>query len=183
MTGPQPLPKRVLHREWSFVSFPVQHSLISLKSPSSCSRLPPRLPVTSILPAIFPSITRFQMQFLLNMWPVWIFHELHGLSAMLEQNTSMNTEGLCFYTDKRQHQIYAQLQNELWKPLTSTKGGRRLHSSFYGYQGLSTAGFKTTRIASTRWRLCSTHLITTQIQRPSYICSSVTMHVSKSLSS
>jgi len=57
-TGPQPLPKRVLHRVRSSAScFSVQSLLVSLKSSSSCLRLLPCLSVTSIIPSIFPSIT------------------------------------------------------------------------------------------------------------------------------
>jgi hypothetical protein len=41
-----------------------------LKSSSSCIRLLPRLPVTSLPPSILPSITRFTRQFLSKMWPI-----------------------------------------------------------------------------------------------------------------
>ena len=44
--------------------------VVCLRSSSSCLRLLPLLPVTSILPSIFPSITCFRRQFLLNMWPI-----------------------------------------------------------------------------------------------------------------
>ena len=37
---------------------------------SSCLRLLPRLPVTSILPSFLPSITCFRIQFLPKLWPV-----------------------------------------------------------------------------------------------------------------
>ena len=47
-----------------------QLPLVPLRSSSSCLRLPPRLPVTSILPSIFPSIPCFQRQFLREMWPI-----------------------------------------------------------------------------------------------------------------
>jgi hypothetical protein len=42
---------------------------ISVRSCSNCIRLP-RHPVTSMLPFIFPSITRFRRQFLSNMWSI-----------------------------------------------------------------------------------------------------------------
>jgi hypothetical protein len=49
-TGPQPLPKRVLHRVRSNASsFNLQYLLFSLRSSSSFLRLLPRLPVISIL--------------------------------------------------------------------------------------------------------------------------------------
>jgi hypothetical protein len=55
--GPKPLPKRTLHTVRSRASsFKWQNPLLSLKSSSSFLRLLPRLPVTSILPCIFPSI-------------------------------------------------------------------------------------------------------------------------------
>jgi len=46
-TGPQPLPKPVLHRVRSNVSsLNFQHFLVTLRSPSSCPCFHPRLPVT-----------------------------------------------------------------------------------------------------------------------------------------
>ena len=52
-TGPQPLPKRVLHRVWSSASyFNLQYPLFTLRLSSSCLCLLPRLPVTSILPSL-----------------------------------------------------------------------------------------------------------------------------------
>jgi hypothetical protein len=68
-TGPKPLPKRVLHIVRSRASFfKWEYPLLSLKSSSSFLRLLPRLPVTSILPFIFPSISRCRRQFLRKMW-------------------------------------------------------------------------------------------------------------------
>jgi hypothetical protein len=62
-TGPQPPPKRVLHRvQSSASSFNVQYPLFSLRSSSSCLHLLPRLHVTSILPTIFPPATCFRRQ-------------------------------------------------------------------------------------------------------------------------
>jgi hypothetical protein len=70
-TGPQPLPKLVLHGVRSSASsFNVQHSAISLGSSSSSLRLLARLPTTYILPAIFPWITCFIRQFPSKMWPI-----------------------------------------------------------------------------------------------------------------
>ena len=49
MAGPQPLPKRVLHRVWCSAStFNFQYPLISVWWSSSCQLLLPRLPVTSV---------------------------------------------------------------------------------------------------------------------------------------
>jgi hypothetical protein len=49
---------------------PSDVSILSLRSSSSFLRLLPRLPVTSVLPFIFPSITRCRRQFLRKMWPI-----------------------------------------------------------------------------------------------------------------
>ena len=63
-TGPYPLPKWVFHRVRSSASsFNFQHPLISLRSSKSCILILPRLPVTSVLPSIFPSITCLRRQF------------------------------------------------------------------------------------------------------------------------
>jgi hypothetical protein len=67
----KPLPKRLLHTVRSSASsFNFQCLLSSLRSSSSCLRLLPRLPVISILPSNFPSITCFRRQFLRKMWPI-----------------------------------------------------------------------------------------------------------------
>jgi hypothetical protein len=57
-------------------SFGWEYPLLSLLSSSSFLRLLPRLPVTSIPPFIFPSITCRRMQFLRNMWPIQIAFRL-----------------------------------------------------------------------------------------------------------
>ena len=70
-TGPKPLPKRALHIVRSRAStFKWEYPLISLRSSSSFLRLLPCLPVTSVPPCIFPSITRCRRQFLRKMWPI-----------------------------------------------------------------------------------------------------------------
>jgi len=51
-------------------SFNFQYLLFSLRSLSSCLRLLPRLPVTSILPSIFPSVTCFRRQLRGTIWPI-----------------------------------------------------------------------------------------------------------------
>jgi len=67
-SGPQPLPKRVLHTvRFSASSFNFDYPLLSLRSSSSYLRLLLRLRVTSILPSSFPSITSFRRQFLCKM--------------------------------------------------------------------------------------------------------------------
>ena len=70
-TGPKPLPKLALHIVRSSASsFNWGCPLHSLRSSSSFLCLLPRLPVTSIPPFIFPSITCFRRQFLRKMWPI-----------------------------------------------------------------------------------------------------------------
>ena len=70
-TGSKPPPKRALHIVRSRASsFKWEYPLLSLRSSSSFIRLLPRLPVTSIPPFIFPSVTRCRRQFLRKMWPI-----------------------------------------------------------------------------------------------------------------
>jgi len=70
-TGPKPLPKQALHIVQSRAfSFKWEYSLLSLWSSKSFLRLLPCLPVTSIPPCIFPSVTRCRRQFLRKMWPI-----------------------------------------------------------------------------------------------------------------
>ena len=65
MTSEQHHPKRVHHRVISSASFfSFQYPLISSRSSTSCLLLLPRLPVTIIVPSIFPSVTYFIRQFL-----------------------------------------------------------------------------------------------------------------------
>ena len=67
-TGPKPLPKRALHTVRPRASsFKCEYPLISLRSFSSFLRLLPRLPVTSMSPSIFPSITCCRRKFLRKM--------------------------------------------------------------------------------------------------------------------
>ena len=72
MTHPQPVPKWVLHTVWpSASSFKSQYPLVSLRSSSNCLRLLPCLPVTSILPSVFPPLTCFRRQLLCKIWKMW----------------------------------------------------------------------------------------------------------------
>jgi hypothetical protein len=60
-TDPEPLPKRI----YKVLPLSIYSVLsLSLTSYSSCLRLLPRLPVISILPSTFPSVTCFRRQFL-----------------------------------------------------------------------------------------------------------------------
>ena len=70
-TGPKPLPKRALQIVRSTASsFKWEYPLLSLRSSNSFLCLLPCLPVTSIPPCIFRSVTRCRRQFLGKMWPI-----------------------------------------------------------------------------------------------------------------
>jgi len=70
-TCPKPLPKRTVQIVRSRTSSSKwENPLLSLRSSSSFLRLLPPLPVTSIAPFIFPSITCCRRQFLRKMWPI-----------------------------------------------------------------------------------------------------------------
>ena len=92
-TGPNRPSKRFLHTLRSRASsFKWQYPLLSLMSSSSFLRLLPRLPVTSISPFIFPSITPFRRQFLRKMWPIQLaFRFLISCRIFLCSLTLSNT--------------------------------------------------------------------------------------------
>jgi len=92
-TGPKPLPKRALHIVRSRASsFQWEYTVLSLRSSNSFLRLHPRLPVTSISPFIFPSITCCRRQFLRKMWPIqFVFRLLFLCSLFLCSLTLSNT--------------------------------------------------------------------------------------------
>ena len=92
-TGPKPLPKPALHIVRSRASsFKWEYPLLSLRSSNSFLRLLPCLPVTSIPPFIFPSITRCRWQFLRKMWPIQLaFHLLISCRIFLCSLTLNNT--------------------------------------------------------------------------------------------
>ena len=54
-----------------------------LRSSSSCLRLLPRLPFTSIFPFILPSVTCFRRQFLRKVWPIQLAFLLSIVSRIL----------------------------------------------------------------------------------------------------
>ena len=63
--------RRALHIAQSRASsFKWEYPLLSLRSSNSFLRLLPCLPVTSIPPCIFPSVTRCRRQFRRKMWPI-----------------------------------------------------------------------------------------------------------------
>jgi len=78
MTGLKPLPKRALHIVRSRASsFKWEYPLLSLRSSNSFLHLLPCLPVTSIPPCVFPSITHCRRQFLCKIWPIQFAFCLH----------------------------------------------------------------------------------------------------------
>jgi len=88
-TGPYSLPKRVFQRVSAHAACVKFHRLLaSLRLFSSCLRLLPRLPVSSI----FPSITFFRRQFLCKMWTnhlaFFFFYSTLISSLTLSNNSS-----------------------------------------------------------------------------------------------
>jgi hypothetical protein len=80
---------RPLSRASSFIW---EYPVLSLRSSSSFLRLLPRLPVTSILHYIFPSITRCRRHFLRKMWPIQLaFRLLISCRIILCSLTLSNT--------------------------------------------------------------------------------------------
>jgi hypothetical protein len=81
--GPKPLPKRALHIVRSRASsFKWEYPLLSLRSSNSLLCLIHRLPVTSIPPCIFRSVTRCRRQFLRKIWPIHFAFRLR-ISCMI----------------------------------------------------------------------------------------------------
>jgi len=106
-TGPKALPNRALHIVRSRASsFKCEYPLLSLRSSSSFLRFLPRLPVTSIPPFIFPSITRCRRQFLHKMWPIQLaFRFLISCKSVLPTGKYLNPWELfkwtfCFNTQQ-----------------------------------------------------------------------------------
>jgi hypothetical protein len=114
-TGPKPLPKRALHIVRSRASsFKWEHPLLPLRLSNSFLRLLPCLPVTSIPPCIFPSVTRCRRQFLRKMWPIQFAFRLHILCRIfLYSLTLSNTSS--FLTWSVQLIFSILLQNRISK--------------------------------------------------------------------
>ena len=113
-TGPKSLPKQALHIVRSKASsFKWEYPLLSLRSTSGFLRLPAHLPVTSIPPFIFPSITRCRRQFLLKMWPIQLaFRLLISCRIFFCSSTLCNTSSFLtrsvqlIFSILLQHHIY-----------------------------------------------------------------------------
>ena len=92
-TGTKPLPERALHIVRSRASsFKWGYPLLSLRSSNSFLRLLPCLPITSIPPCIFPSVTRCRRQFRRKIWPIqFAFHLRISCRIFLCSLTVSNT--------------------------------------------------------------------------------------------
>jgi hypothetical protein len=93
------LPKRVHSVQISASSISFQYPLVSLMSSGICLRLIPRLPVTSTVPSIRPSITCFKRQFLRQMVQTQLAFPLHFVCRL--------------YRDKCTIQLFAYLSVQL----------------------------------------------------------------------
>jgi len=114
-TGPKPLPNRALHIVRSRASsFNCEYTLLSLRSSSSFLRLLPRLPVTSIPPFIFPSITLCWRQFLHRMWPIKLaFRFLISCRIFLYSLTLSNTSSFLTWSAQLIFYIYIYIKRKL----------------------------------------------------------------------
>jgi hypothetical protein len=86
VTGPWPLPKRVLQRMQSSAScFRLQYFLLFFRLSSSCLLL--HLLMTCIFHPIFPSVTCFRRHFLHKMWPIQL-----GFLCCIVCGTSLSSQ-------------------------------------------------------------------------------------------
>jgi hypothetical protein len=74
----------------------LQYPIFSLRSSSSCLRLLPLIPVTSIPPSIFPSIACFRRQFLRKaLFKYWCKNTAYGIDwDVLSSDERTNTTSL-----------------------------------------------------------------------------------------
>ena len=115
-TGPKPLLNRALHIVRSRASsFICGYPLLSLRSSSSFLRFLPRLPVTSIPPLIFPSITRCRRQFLRRMWPIQLaFRFLISCRIFFCSLTLSNTGYWILEVESGNTRLHG-MENSFWK--------------------------------------------------------------------
>jgi len=104
----------LFHRvQFSASSFNFHYRPVSLPSFTSCLRLFPRVPVTSILPYIFPSIECFRRWFLRKTWPIQLAFLLFIVCSMpLSSLTLCNTS---FFTRSAQLTFSILLQHHTSK--------------------------------------------------------------------
>ena len=113
-TGPKPLQKQALHIVRSRASsFKWEYPLLPLRLSHSFLSLLPCLPVTSIPPFIFPSITRCRRQFLRKMWPMQFAFRLR-ISCRIFL-CSLTLSSTSFLTWSVQLVFSILLQHHIWK--------------------------------------------------------------------
>jgi hypothetical protein len=102
-------------------------SLLSLRSSNNFLRLLPRLPVTSIPPCIFPSVTRCRGQFLSKIWPIQFAFRLRiswriFLCSLTLSNTSsfLTWSVQLIFSILLQHHI-SKLSNCFWSTARSVQ--------------------------------------------------------------
>ena len=94
----------------------IQYHLLSLRSSGSCLLGLPLLPVTSILPSIFRSVTCFRRQFPRKMWPIQLaFHLRVVRRIFLSSSTLYNTRTSSFFTRSVQMTCAILLQHHISK--------------------------------------------------------------------
>jgi len=120
--GPWPLPNTVHHTVRSSASpFNLQCPLFALRSSSSSVRFLPRLPVTSILPPIFISITCFRRLFLRKTWPIKLAFLLFTVyTTFLSSLTLRNTTSFLTWSAQLIFSILVPVQNVNINPISNT---------------------------------------------------------------
>jgi len=115
MAGPKPLPERFLHIVRSRASFfKWEYPLLSLRSFSSFLCLLPRLPVTSVHPFIFPSITCYSRQFWCKMWPIQLaFWLLISCRIFLCSLTLSNTSSFLAFGQVNKQKFIPKIKSAL----------------------------------------------------------------------
>jgi hypothetical protein len=111
-------------------SFKWEYPLLSLRSSSSFLHLLPRLPVTSIPPFIFPSITCCRRQFLHKMWPIQLALKR---SSMGNAPQWVNFSFLKILLTKNVHYIQKKLNSDAitWNRASALKNTHGLMFMFY----------------------------------------------------
>ena len=136
-TGPQPRVEPLLHTvRSSAFSSNLQYPHFSLRSSSSCLPLLPRLPITSTLPSIFPSIPCFRRQFLRDMWPIQLAFLLFIVCSIFLSSLSLcNTSSFLtrsvqlIFSILLQHHHISQLSRYSWSSVRSVQACHRVACS------------------------------------------------------
>ena len=95
-------------------TFSIQDHLLSIRSSSTCLLGRPLLPVTTILPSIYRSVTCFSRQFPRKMWPIQLAFHLRALRRIFfSSSTLCNTSS--FFTQSVQMISAILLQHYILK--------------------------------------------------------------------